>query len=935
MRILPDEAIAVSLLSENMPLWREEPALRLLELEGEETIGKLYSYRVLARDRRSAWSARRSARSGTPASPSERTDADALLGQALGVCLELESGIRDRLGPPVTRWRCINGIVTAVRHLDDDTRGRRIELRLEPWLALAHMRNHYRIFQHQRLPDILRAVLSAYPWPLELRCGEHYPELDYQVQYGETDFEFVVRLMARWGLSYFFEHASADPRKGSGAPAHTLVIRDRHAILDSQPCPAYRCLPLRARSDGQGERDMPVVHGFDTCLRLHGDRTQAWDYDFLAPYRQLDAEACSLLPPRVQTAAGHRLLHWPAGFDAAAHDAEISSRLARARQDQVERGNFIAQGHGALRGLRAGYRFELSGHALASQNGPHLISSTHLRIRLSEDHGQAPSQESDDEQLEAHCSFQTQCCHRLAPADAPRDLDGHLRRPRIHGVQTARVVGPKGHGIHTDLHGRIQVVFPWDRRAAAKGMHHDDCSCWIRVASPASGGAQGYQGVPRIGQEVIVAFEHGDPDRPLVLGCVNGPDNPPNWDLPEQSALSGWRSRELLPNCGNGAMGRGSHLVFDDTDSQIQAQLACDHGHGALSLGRITRIRGSSGRQEPRGEGFELRSDAFGALRAAAGLSLSTDARPRGEGRIDDTQESRARLLRAAQQQHVQARVARQAGVDDTEEQGEVAASLQAAGQRDLAALACPLPARGLGDASAAAAAAAPADLNLGSAASLHASAQAHAHVTAGEQLSLSSGAQTSLSAGGSLLASAARGMRLFAWRAGLRLMACAGDVDIRALRQNILIWARLRLEESAEHISIRADKDLLLQGGPSALRLDQQGVRLQAAQLQVHAELSVHPAQPQGLGARGMPDAQEFSRQARLDTPGAARWAGLRYRLVPEPGAADAWPAMAHSTTSAALSPPLHTAQEAQWHAELEFEPLRADSPDAEAGKA
>ena len=924
MPILPDEAIAVSLLSENMPLWREEPALRLLEIEGEESVGRLYSYRVLARDRRSAWAARRGER--RPPVPNDRTDADALLGQALGVCIELESGIRDRLGPPVARWRCINGIVTGLRHLDGDARGRMVELRLEPWLALAHMRNHYRIFQHQRLPDILRTVLSAYPWPLDIRCGEHYPELDYQVQYGETDFEFLVRLMARWGLSYFFEHASSDPRQCSGAPAHTLVILDRRSPLESQPCPAYRSLPLRARRDAQGERDMPVVHGFDTCLRLHGDHTQAWDYDFLAPERRLSAKACSQLPLRVPTAAGHGLLHWPAGFDAAAHDAEVSHRLARVRQDRVERDNLIAQGQGALRGLRPGYRFELSGHALPSQNGPHLIRSTHLRIRLAEDHGEAPGAEPADERLEAHCAFQTQCCSRLAPADAPRDLDGHLRKPRIHGVQTARVVGPSGHGIHTDLHGRIKVWFPWDRRLDGTHTRSDDCSCWIRVASPASGGAQGYQGVPRVGQEVIVAFEHGDPDRPLVLGCVNGPHNPPNWDLPAQAALSGWRSRELLPNCGNGSLGRGSHLVFDDTEASIQAQLACDHGHSALALGRITRICGSSGRHEPRGEGFELRSDAFGALRAAAGLSLSTDPRPRGGGRIDDTQESRARLLQASQQQEAQARVARQAGADDSEEQTEVAASLRAAGQRAPTAL------TGSSAAVAQAASAAPPDLNLGSAASLHASAQAHAHLAAGEQLSLSSGAQTSLSAGGSLLASAARGMRLFAWRAGLRLMAYGGDVDIRALRQNIRIWARLRLEESAEHISIRADKELLLQGGPSALRLDQQGACLQAGQLQVHAALSVHPAQPLGVGARGAPELREFSRQARLATPGAACWAGLHYRLVPGPGAADACSTLAHRTAGAALSPALHTAQEAQWTTELEFEPLHVQAPDAQA---
>lgn len=926
MPILPDQAVAVSLSSPTMPLWRDEPALRLLELEGEETLGKLFSYRVLARDRRSAWVAAQGEDFRPRPGESDRTDATALLGQALGVGIELEAGVRNRLGPPMARWRWINGIVTGVRHLDGQEGGRKVELQLEPWLALARLRNHYRIFQQQRIPDILRSVLSAYPWPMELRCSGDYPVLDYQVQYGETDFDFLVRLMARWGLSYGFEHADADPCRCTSTPGHTLIIQDSQAPLEPQPCAAYRKLPLRARGDAQGERDMPVVHAFDTCLRLHGDETAAWDYDFLAPRRSLGSEARTLIPQDIPCASGHRLLHWPAGFDAAGHDAHVSLHLARVRQHQAEQANFVAQGHGTLRGLRPGYRFEVSGLALASQSQPQRVTSTRLRLRFAEHGSYADAPEPAEAQPEAHCEFRTQFCHRPVLADAPRDFDGQLRRPRIHGVQTAWVIGPRGQSIHTDPHGRIRLWFPWDRSATSK----QDCSCWIRVASPASGGAQGYQGVPRIGQEVIVAFEHGDPDRPLVLGCVNGPDNPPNWELPGQAALSGWRSRELWENRGNWSTGRSSQLVFDDTHGRSQAQLACDHAHGALAIGRITRIAGQAGRQEARGDGFELRSDAFGAVRAAAGLSLSTDPRFHGAGRIDDTQESRARLLQAAQQQLVHARVAQQAGLEDAGQQRDVAASLEAAGSRQAPPL--PLPAPGEAD-TVVPMPAGPADLNLGAAASLHATAQGHAHVAAGESLSLSSAAQTSLSAGASLLASAAQGIRLFAWRAGLRLMAYGGDVDIRSLRQNIRIWARLQLEESAERISIRADKELLLQGGPSALRLDDQGVRVQAAQLQVHARLDVHSEQPVGVGSRGAPDLQDFGLQARLATPGASHWGGLHYRLVPEPGAADAAMALAHTTAvgaQGALSPWLHTAQESQWRAELDFEPLRADPPGA-----
>jgi type VI secretion system secreted protein VgrG len=151
---------------------------------------------------------------------------------------------------------------------------------------------------------------------------------------------------------------------------------------------------------------------------------------------------------------------------------------------------------------------------------------------------------------------------------------------------------------------------------------------------------------------VLVAFEHGDPDRPIIVGSTNNALNQPSWLLPAQSALSGIRSRELNSGSGNSAGGRSNHILLDDTEGQIQAQLKSDHQHSQLSLGHITRIEDHAGRKDQRGEGFELRTDGHGALRAKDGLLITTQGRGKASRHALDSAETAA-ALQSAQSQHL------------------------------------------------------------------------------------------------------------------------------------------------------------------------------------------------------------------------------------------------------------------------------------------
>jgi type VI secretion system secreted protein VgrG len=149
--------------------------------------------------------------------------------------------------------------------------------------------------------------------------------------------------------------------------------------------------------------------------------------------------------------------------------------------------------------------------------------------------------------------------------------------------------------------------------------------------------------IPRIGQEVLVDFLGGDPDMPIVEGSVHNAANMSPWSLPDQQALSGFRSRELTPGGGNNAAGRSNHLILDDTEQKIQAQLKSDHQHSSLSLGHITRIEDHQGRKDPRGEGFELRTDGHGVVRAKDGLLISTEGRAKAQAHAKDDRPSRTR----------------------------------------------------------------------------------------------------------------------------------------------------------------------------------------------------------------------------------------------------------------------------------------------------
>lgn len=381
---------------------------------------------------------------------------------------------------------------------------------------------------------------------------------------------------------------------------------------------------------------------------------------------------------------------------------------------------------------------------------------------------------------------------------------------KVDGHQTARVVGRDGLGaVDVDEHGRILIQFHWDR----EGKH----SARVRVASNWAGGETGMVSWPRVGSEVLVVALDGNPDHFLVIGVVHNAQRMPPWQLPTQGVLMGIRSRELTPDGGNDPGGRSNLLALDDTAGRIQAQLKSDHLNSSLSLGHITRIDGTAGRQNPRGQGYALDTEGHGVNRAAAGLQLTTEALPAGQRHMMDVGEPVARLTVAHDMHERLSEAARTAGAQQADDQDEVARSLK---QQNA-----DLKGRG-GD---------PAQgrfpefqqphLMLASPAGIESSTAGSTHQQSNAHHAITSGGHASIASGRSFLASAKDAIRLFAYRLGLKLVAASGDIDMHALKNGINILAKLEIKMEGKRVDINGTDSVRINGGGSYIDVSAAGI--------------------------------------------------------------------------------------------------------------
>jgi len=400
------------------------------------------------------------------------------------------------------------------------------------------------------------------------------------------------------------------------------------------------------------------------------------------------------------------------------------------------------------------------------------------------------------------------------------------------------------------------------------------------VSSGWAGGSQGMSALPRIGSEVIVQWIDGNPDHPLVTGRVGSAMNLPAWRLPHQRALTGIRSRELVGNTGNRGGGRSNHLVFDDTANAIQTQLRSDHAASQLSLGSITRIEDWQGRQDARGEGFELRTDAVGAIRSGKGMLVSTEARTLGKSHVADVSEPASRLVTARSLQDQLSKLAQLHQAQDRgSDQTQVADALksQSDGIQGTGGGTFPELKE--------------AHLLLAGAAGLEMTTPATAHLAAGQHVAITSGASVSVATGKSLFASVMEKFSLFVQNAGMKLIAAAGKVRIEAQSDEMTLAALndVAITSTDGRIVLNASKEIWLGVGGSYIRITGQGIENATTGqiLEKSAKWSKSAAASMRVPLPDLPGTKPYSAQFTVRDKSGAILRNYPYRIEAESGPA------------------------------------------------
>ncbi|RUR71145.1 type VI secretion system tip protein VgrG [Variovorax guangxiensis] len=503
-----------------MPMLGGQPALEPIAIDGDEGLSKLFRYTLTL---------------GTPeqAGYNERQAANVNVKGLVGETLTAHIVLDGRPGSGDGK-RHISGLVTRVRFLRLENRRALYEAVIEPWFTLATRTSDYRIFQNKTVLDILGEVLFDYDFAHEVKVVRSYPAREFQVQYGESDFDFVARLLHEWGLYYFFEHSEA---------SHKLVIVDDMSAHQPYVDAGYQKIPFYGADD-----TVRAEHcdRFNACETLQSGQWVTDDFDFKRPRARL--QQVSAMPRRTAQSNQERY-GWPGDYVVESE----GEQLVRTRMEETGSQGERASGSGNLRAVVPGCLMTLERHPQNESNREYLVTHAHLRLQ---DIGDASAQQ----EFECRVDFEvipSSKIFRAPPPDVPR--------PRTAGPQTAIVTGPAGREIWTDEYGRVKLSFHWNRYCTKD----ENSSCWVRVSSPWAGTNFGGIQIPRIGQEVIVDFENGDPDRPIVTGRVYNADNMPPWTLPANATQSG-----MLTRSSEGATDANANaLRFEDKKGAEQVWL--------------------------------------------------------------------------------------------------------------------------------------------------------------------------------------------------------------------------------------------------------------------------------------------------------------------------------------------------------------------------
>ncbi|WP_420996758.1 type VI secretion system Vgr family protein [Cupriavidus sp. 30B13] len=673
--------------------------------------------------------------------------------------------------------RHVHGRISTFQQGDTGFRRTRYRAVVDPTLARLRLGSDWRLFQTRSVPEILQSVLGDYGITdyEQVITNTHLPR-EYCVQAGETDFQFVQRIATEEGLFHRFAFT---------ADGHRLIHGDRlyiHGAIEGGP--------VRYQPNPGGDQPEPALRRFTYTEHVRTARQTQRDYTFTHPrYRQEHTQVgCAL------GGQDDRYEHY--GYPGRYKKDEAGRPFTENRLLGHRRDARMAVVEGDDPRLVPGVAFDLVDHPREDLNhGWRPVRMHHHGVQHT-----SQAEESAGAQQGTHYRYTAEIIpDRIEWRPEP------LERPVIAGPQVATVVGPEGEEIYVDEHGRVKVQFPWDRQ----GREDEHSSCWIRVASNWAGARWGHIAIPRIGQEVIVDYLDGDPDQPLITSRAFRSTHPTPYALPRHNILSVIKSKEHKGQ-------RASELRIDDTTKEISAALINDHGASALHLGYLTHPRPDGG--APRGEGFELRTDEHGALRAAKGLLLSTEAQPEAGGGHLDRREVVSLLETALQ-------VAKGLGDYAGEHQG---VAHDAKPRRQLTEAVRDLG-HGANDEANGAGEGGQPVIALSAPAGIAAGTPRSIALGAGEHLDGAAQQNVQLSAGERVVINAGTGLGTFAQSGDMRHIAHQGELLLQAQHNTIRVEADQSVEIAAsdEHVQISADEHITLLCGGAYIRMQGGNIEL------------------------------------------------------------------------------------------------------------
>jgi len=481
----------------------------LVKFEAEEGLSELFTYKIEA------------------TSKTENADLESMIGEKCFVSMTLKNG----------QERIFNGILADAQWLGQDYDLHVYRLVLRPWLWLLSQRTDCRIFRNKAPLDIIREIFKKEgKASFEDRVSEKPAEVEYCVQYRETDLEFVLRLMEQYGIYYYFKHTDSN---------HTMILADSksgHDPVKAAAEPSFAgagtAYPFMPKTSTMPRVIEHMTH-WSTQRRLRTGKVELRDYDF----KESTSDLTSRAEEGFQKTKSYESFDYPGAYTKRS-DGE---RFAKVRAQAVQAHDDRRYAAGEAPSLHPGGLMTLADYPTGSENAEYLV------VRATHAYGvQSYRSATRADEGIYHGSFELQKSERRfrAPIITPR--------PVIYGPHTAKVVGEKNQGeegdIDVDKYGCILLRFHWDRE-------DESTSRRVRVAQRWSGKNWGGQIIPRIGQEVVVEFLEGNPDEPLVTGTVVNDQHMPPYTLPENKTQSGLKSESTD---GAGFTGAYNEIMFED-----------------------------------------------------------------------------------------------------------------------------------------------------------------------------------------------------------------------------------------------------------------------------------------------------------------------------------------------------------------------------------